>query len=41
VTEPSKIRTKRVVGEVLLQTRREQMDLEGGMGVDTLEHVHQ
>jgi hypothetical protein len=31
-----------MVGEVLFPpARREQMDLEGGMGINTLEHVHE
>ena len=41
-TELIKLRTKRMVGEVLLpQARREQMDFEGGMGVDLLEPIEQ
>jgi hypothetical protein len=38
----SKIRTKRMVGAVLLPpARREQMDLEGGMGINPLEPIDQ
>ena|SRR5438094_5807878 len=40
LTEPIKIRTERISGEVLLpETGREELDLKGGMGIDALQHI--
>jgi hypothetical protein len=41
-TEPIKIRTQRMVGEVPLpQARRKQMHLKGRMDVNPLQHIHE
>ena len=41
LAQPSKIRAERRVSEVLLpQPGREEVDLEGGMGIDPLQHIH-
>jgi hypothetical protein len=39
--EPSEIRAQRSCGEVAFpQAGRQQMHLEGGMGIDALEHIN-
>src|SRR6266511_6433804 len=40
LTEPIKIRTERISGEVLLpETGREELDLKGGMRINALKHI--
>src|SRR5215510_3040467 len=42
LTEPIEIGAQWVLRKVLLpQTRREEMDLKGGMGIDALQHIDQ